>query len=378
MDRNETILKYLQIIKTANKETIKKEAFKDLLNRLYAGNEQVIQLIDKITTGAEHTILNIPRFHKMHQGRADTFYNNIIIEFENNLKTNLNHAKEQLAGYLLGKFNSGEGYNYTLIVTDCITWKIFSPAIDQIENLENIKESDLHLEEMENASFTLSEDNTEDFYFWIDRFLFKEHLIKATLSSIEENFGHHSIFFIECFRQLMAQYQNAKKFGDVQVSYQQWNKFLSIAYGEFDASEEKFIIHSYLSIFSKLIAFAVVSDNKYVSEEEIKSIINGEIFNQYNIHNFVENDFYHWVWNERSFPTLMKVFRIISQGLSNFDFNNVNEDILKGVYQELIDLDTRHALGEYYTPDWLCEKIVNEYNFKNHDKRFKANKKITI
>jgi SAM-dependent methyltransferase len=30
------------------------------------------------------------------------------------------------------------------------------------------------------------------------------------------------------------------------------------------------------------------------------------------------------------------------------------------VYQELIDLDTRHALGEYYTPDWLCEHIVDE------------------
>jgi SAM-dependent methyltransferase len=37
---------------------------------------------------------------------------------------------------------------------------------------------------------------------------------------------------------------------------------------------------------------------------------------------------------------------------------------MKGVYQELIDLDTRHALGEYYTPDWLCERVVNEYDFK--------------
>jgi hypothetical protein len=27
---------------------------------------------------------------------------------------------------------------------------------------------------------------------------------------------------------------------------------------------------------------------------------------------------------------------------------------------ELIDLDTRHALGEYYTPDWLCECVVTE------------------
>ncbi len=46
----------------------------------------------------------------------------------------------------------------------------------------------------------------------------------------------------------------------------------------------------------------------------------------------------------------------------------VDEDILKGVYQEMIDLDTRHALGEYYTPDWLCERIVSEFDFKTTNK----------
>jgi hypothetical protein len=34
----------------------------------------------------------------------------------------------------------------------------------------------------------------------------------------------------------------------------------------------------------------------------------------------------------------------------------------------LIDLDTRHALGEYYTPDWLCERVVQQFDFKPTDK----------
>ena len=37
------------------------------------------------------------------------------------------------------------------------------------------------------------------------------------------------------------------------------------------------------------------------------------------------------------------------------------------MYQELIDLDTRHKLGEYYTPDWLCERVVAEFDFKETD-----------
>src|SRR2546421_9352020 len=33
---------------------------------------------------------------------------------------------------------------------------------------------------------------------------------------------------------------------------------------------------------------------------------------------------------------------------------------MKGVYQELVDPKDRHDLGEYYTPEWLCERVVAE------------------
>src|SRR3954447_20260571 len=33
---------------------------------------------------------------------------------------------------------------------------------------------------------------------------------------------------------------------------------------------------------------------------------------------------------------------------------------MKGVYQELVDPKDRHDLGEYYTPEWLCERMVSE------------------
>ena len=91
-------------------------------------------------------------------------------------------------------------------------------------------------------------------------------------------------------------------------------------------------------------------------------------FNKYNIRNFIDNDFFHWVKTDRNFRNLKKAFRLIAQEISTFDFNDIDEDVLKGVYQELIDLDTRHALGEYYTPDWLCERVVNEFEFKENSK----------
>jgi hypothetical protein len=370
MKNNKTNLinDYFKLVREANKEATKKEAFKDLLNRLYADDKEILSLIDKITLGAEKTVLNIPRKEKLHRGSADTLYNKIIIEYENNLKLTLDHAKEQLAGYLLGQLRSGEGYHFTLIASDFINWKVFAPDVSCLDRIETLQEHELILNEVKSASFVLTEKNLEEFYYWIDRFLFKEEKQRATLKRIEEAFGYQSNIFIESFRELSKWFNEAKKFGEVQVSYEQWSKFLSIAYGSFDARDNVFLIHTYLSVFSKMLAYSVLSNDDYIDDKEMRAILDGSKFYEYNIRNFVDNDFFHWVNTERSFNNLKKVFRLIAQEISNFEFDNVDEDILKGVYQELIDIDTRHSLGEYYTPDWLCERIVKEFDFSKTDK----------
>ena len=367
-DKTLLIKEFLNKIKAANKESTKREAFKDLLNRLYSADIETSKIIDAITLGAEKNVANIPRKNKIHRGSADTLYNKIIIEYENDLKVSLKHAKEQLSGYLLGQFKSGEGYNYTLIVSDFINWKVFAPAISCLDKLDSLKEDELILEEVISASFTLTESKAEDFYFWIDRFLFKEEKQKATLKRIEEAFGYQSNVFIESFRELSSWFNEAKKYGEVQVSFEQWNKFLSIAYGKFDATESTFLVHTYLSVFAKMLAYSVVSNDDYIDETELRGILDGEIFDKFHIRNFVDNDFFHWVKSDLNFKNLKKSFRLIAQEISTFDFTHVDEDVLKGVYQELIDISVRHDLGEYYTPDWLCERVVKEFNFKKSDK----------
>jgi hypothetical protein len=367
-NKTELIKEYFKKVKEANKEATKKEAFKDLLNRLYSDDKELSKLIDKITLGAEKTVVNIPRKEKLHKGSADTLYNQIIIEFENDLKVTLNHAKEQLAGYLLGQLRSGEGYNFTLIASDFINWKVFAPDVSCLDRIETLQEHELILNEVKSASFVLNERNAEEFYYWIDRFLFKEEKQPATLKKIEEAFGYQSYIFIESYRELQKWFKEAKRFGEVQVSYDQWEKFLSIAYGSFDVRDDAFLIHTYLSVFSKMLAYSIVSNDDFIEDSELKGILDGTIFHKYNIRNFVDNDFFHWVISNKSFNNLKKVFRLIAQQISHFDFENVDEDVLKGVYQELIDIDTRHSLGEYYTPDWLCERIVKEFDFKKTDK----------
>lgn len=368
IDRIEEIKNYRKLVLSANKESIKKEHFKNLLVRLFDHHEETKRIVDVITSGAEKPIFNIPRKDRLHRGSADTLYNKVIIEFENNLKVSLKHAKEQLAGYLLGEYKSGSGSDYVLIASDLITWRVFSIAQESLEQLDELREDEVILEEIESSAFELKDGKEEEFYFWIDRALFKEGKQKAKLKNIEAAFGHQSIVFRKAYLEMQNFFEKIKDTGEIQVSYEQWKKSLSIAYDNFNDTTNNFLIHTYLSVFAKMLAYQVLTNDEYIDESEIQGIIDGSIFHRLNINNFVENDFFSWIRTEEARRELKEVFRRISQELSTFDFADVDEDILKGVYQELIDLDTRQKLGEYYTPDWLCERVVAEYDFKPADK----------
>lgn len=41
------------------------------------------------------------------------------------------------------------------------------------------------------------------------------------------------------------------------------------------------------------------------------------------------------------------------------------EDVWKSLYQELVDPETRHDLGEFYTPDWLAHRMIKKMMAEN-------------
>ena len=111
-------------------------------------------------------------------------------------------------------------------------------------------------------------------------FFLKKKSNEQHLKELKKHFGYQSNIFIESYRELNNWFKEAKKFGEVQVSYEQWNKFLSIAYGSFDGRESIFLIHTYLSVFSKMLAYSVVSNDDYIDDDELKGNFDGSNFPQ--------------------------------------------------------------------------------------------------
>jgi hypothetical protein len=74
----------------------------------------------------------------------------------------------------------------------------------------------------------------------------------------------------------------------------------------------------------------------------------------------VDGDFFQWVRSSKAEEVLAPVWERTLDQMLTYDLARLNQDVLKGVYQELVDPKDRHDLGEYYTPEWLAERVVTE------------------
>ena len=182
-----------------------------------------------------------------------------------------------------------------------------------------------------------------------------------TARSMVAGLGLASPTFRHAFHSLGRLYREVKDEPEVQVRFQEWQSCLSIVYGEPVGDEELFVKHTYLCTLARLIALYHVQPNAFLrdKEEHIK-VINGDYFRERDIYNFVEEDFFTWTLNSKVLDDSLELVRRLVYTLAAYDFASTGQDLLKGLYHELVDPEARHDLEEYYTPDWLAEYILSE------------------
>ncbi|HUW12838.1 MAG TPA: N-6 DNA methylase, partial [Anaerolineae bacterium] len=142
-----------------------------------------------------------------------------------------------------------------------------------------------------------------------------------------------------------------------------------------------FAIHTYYATFIKLLAVQIGSYYAFpmlgtglqqvatYSPEKLRAYLEkmerGGVFADFGINNFLEGDFFGWyldVWDQG----IDQAIRLVITQLSHYSLVTLDvdpeetRDLLKKVYQDLMPRKLRHALGEYYTPDWLAERLLNQ------------------
>ncbi|MEM2187050.1 MAG: N-6 DNA methylase [Thermofilaceae archaeon] len=99
--------------------------------------------------------------------------------------------------------------------------------------------------------------------------------------------------------------------------------------------------------------------------DALAELESGGIFRKFGYENFLEGDYFSWYLGELD-QELAEILAEIARRLADYEPATPQlepesaRDLLKRLYQHLVPRDIRHNLGEYYTPDWLADLLLNE------------------
>jgi type I restriction-modification system DNA methylase subunit len=290
------------------------------------------------------------------RGRIDAVFGNIIMEFKVDLKRELDDAREELAKYFQSFAERYPGRSYIGIAHDGLEFRVFQPVY-QVQ-FDSGKTVIVSVREIDRLNLE-SEQNPERIYLWFDAYLFMSDRVYPSSEDIKKRLGTESPTFHGIESKFDVYYDIAMRLKRNRLKYENWAKALEVVYGERVEGRSLFIKHTYLATLAKLLVHLIITKAKSVSKTEIRGIVYGDFYSQYGITNYIEEDFYTWILDKQVRQESLEVIYSLMRELLIYNLDEVNEDFLKSLYEELVDPEVRHDLGEYYTPDWLAEKAVD-------------------
>ncbi len=277
-------------------------------------------------------------------GYVDALLGDLLIEFKRNIKTDLGDNIDQLTDYMR---DMPELHRYVGMLTDGIEFRTYV-----LDEAEEAKEVDL---------FNITSADADVVYLWLDSYLFSRTNIEPTADDIVQRFGVKSPTFQLVQQTLTRLLSKIEDKTELDVWRGQWKSLLSKVYGSDIADDNLFIKHTYLSQFAKLLVFAALEGRP--DNTDLTSIVNGEAFHKHGVSNIGENDFFSWLMMSDIRVESINLLYALSAELQVYDLSAIRQDLLKQLYQNLVDPETRHDLGEYYTPDWLAQLTLQEIDY---------------
>ncbi|MEW6386321.1 MAG: N-6 DNA methylase [Thermodesulfobacteriota bacterium] len=336
--------------------------------------------------------------YSLAQGRADAAYNRLIIEYENpgSLRPSLTHrhtahAVQQVKDYMEGVARE-ERQQLTRLAGVAVDGRhfIFVRHVDDDWRIE--------------PPVPVNHHTTTRFLKLLFSLVSGKALIPKNLI---DDFGSQNLTAQRITRAL-----NRALAGDlpplVQTLLRQWATFfgevsgyeegsarlrdkpelkkfargMGIDPGQADPPRLFFAVHTYFALLIKFIAWLALS--RFVSpwgggpnlvslsqleSEELRRRLwdmekRGAIFKTLGIRNFLEADFFGW-YLETWTPEIEAVIRLLLERLADYDPGTLEvspeqaRDLLKKLYHTLMPRELRHDLGEYYTPDWLAQRVLD-------------------
>jgi predicted RNA methylase len=285
--------------------------------------------------GVELGALDFERRVPEVRGRLDALIGRTIFEAKRNLDQEWDDVVRRMPDYLADRERE-EGDRFVGIASDGLKWVVFERNGDRLEKLKET---------------TLDPTKADSFLAWLDGAVALKSALHPDPVTVRIELGHDSVAFRRAHDGLKIIWEKVKADPAVSLKRQLWAQLLKLVYGREVESDALFFQHTFLVVVAKAIALAVLG----LRDDSPRHVLSGAAFEAAGIFGAAESDFFDWVVVAPEGEEL--VGRILAH-VRRFRLDQVESDVLKILYESLIDRAERHGLGEYYTPDWLAAKIT--------------------
>ena len=352
--------------------------FNDLVSKLKTTNSEedlkmiLIHYLGKINND------EILEF-KYEKNRTDVAYKDIVIETKSYGRiTNKNFDKwdKQIRGYMRINeypygilFDGNRIYFYEMDIKGEITIKNKDDYKFNYKNFEKFINLLFFEDKLSKNKFLIPQNLINDFGNLKQNQNIRKFLQKL-LKMLDQPNKKKDLFFKEwekLFRLSEADNVNIEN-EDVEKRRNVLLKIFGINIDKNNEYKALFILHVALSIILKLLIYTTLlkyrNETTNINElkQFFKNLENGLLFESLGVTNMGKADFFSWYidleWDENFSNLIKNIYNLtITYQIPKWE-NFI--DPLKALYENFIDFDIRHSLGEYYTPQGLADYLVSK------------------
>lgn len=303
------------------------------------GHEKVRVLLHRLLVdglGADSRDIDFEKPAPEVHGRIDALLGRTVFELKSDLSRERRDAEEGLARYLTER-EGQTGERYVGIATDGADFIAYF--------LKN-----RHVVEVDACRTNPSAPH--ELLAWLQGAVAVGDSLLPDPETITREFGRDSLAARRALDGLGRLWSALGATPEARLKRELWENLLGLAYGAQVSDDALFLQHTYLAVVAKAIAWAALIESP---AQDAEALLHGAAFADAGISGQSEPDFFDWPLADAGGRDL--VLRI-SRHVNRFRLQDIRMDILKALYESLIDPETRHDLGEYYTPDWLAARMV--------------------
>lgn len=287
--------------------------------------------------GAAFSELEHERYLVDNSGRIDVAWGATVIELKSDLRREERDVIARMPDYLADAGRGRAPSRTTVgLATDGAT--LIAYTLD-------------HGALTEIGRYEIDVDHPERLLSWLEPLLSPVPEVMPTPIAVALTFGRYSLAFGRAHTALQRLWSEVGNHPEVRLKRNLWDGLLRQVYGDDVGSDALFLQHTYLTILVKAIAARVLD----LEIDDPAEMLSGRLLANEGIIGAVEADFFDWPLLARGGDDLV---RTLAAETIRFRLRDVEVDVLKSLYESLIDPDERHDLGEYYTPDWLAARVV--------------------